>query len=160
MSKHPTDPHQPAQPDPAKDIPWIEVGPHRMRIVDDCVERIIHGPMNLEQVQAFERHQLPIYEKYAYSLTLTDCHQAAGMSADARRYVALQARLHPERIYCSALYGCSTLTVAVSTLVTRAITLFSGKPQYLEICRDEDSARAYLDEFRRTFQRKLGETPR
>lgn len=70
----------PQRPDP----PWTQVGPHRIRVVDDCVERVIDGPMTLEQVQAFERVQLPIHEQYEYALTLSDCHKAAGMSADAR----------------------------------------------------------------------------
>lgn len=153
MSKTSRDREPAVLPPQRADPPWTQVGLHRIRVVDDCVERVIDGPMTLEQVQAFERVQLPIHEQYEYALTLSDCHKAAGMSADARRYVAQQARLHPERIYFSALYGCSTLTIAVSTLVMRAITLISGKPQYLEICRDEASARERLAAFRASWQR-------
>lgn len=144
----------------AHDPPWSQLGLHRIRVVHDTVEWILDGPVSLTELQQFEQFQHQVERTFQYVLILVDCHKAGGISPQARRYVAEQTKLRPDLKTFSALYGCSPMIVALSTLVVRAITLFSGRPHPVEICRDEASAREHMAAFRQTFQRKLGETPR
>lgn len=79
------------------------------------------------------------------------------------RHLASKPRpLHPDApaedeaangVSFSALYGCSLMVMSLSALVVRAASLFSGKPQSVEIFRDEASARFGLAAFRRTLQK-------
>jgi hypothetical protein len=150
MSSPAADPPEPALATPSRPVAWQQVGAHRVRTVDDCVEWQINGPMSLSELQAIERHHLDVMDQYGYWMALVDCEHAGGLEPVARRYVAEQARLHPNRIAMSALYGCSPTVVALSTLVCRAVKLFSGKLHPVEICSDEASARACLAAFRKT----------
>ncbi len=129
---------------------WQTIGAHRIRVIDDCIEWILDGPLSLAELQAIEMSQMVVNEKYGYWLSLVDCHKAGGMGPDVRRYIAEQSRLRPGLVNLSALYGCSAMVVALTTLISRATALFSGKPQSVEICRDEASARACLAVFRKT----------
>lgn len=144
----------------AHDPPWSQLGLHRIRVVHDTVEWILDGPVSLTELQQFEQFQYQIERTFRYVLILVDCHNASGISPQARRYAAEQTKLHPNLKTFSALYGCSPMIVALSTLVVRAITLFSGRPHPVEISRDEASAREQLAAFRRKFQADLGKPPR
>lgn len=128
---------------------WQQFGPHRVRKVDDCVEMILDGPLLLPEMLAIEKLQFAANEQYGYWLSLVDCHKLGGIGPDTRRYIAERSRLNPDHVTMSALYGCSTMVMALTTLISRATALISGKPQPLEIFRDEASARACLAAFRR-----------
>lgn len=153
MSNTSIDQPEPIGASSASDVLWQRVGAHRVRIVNDCVEWVLNGPLSLAELQAIERNQIQVEEKYLYWVSLVDCHNAGGIEAPARRHVAVQARLHPDRVSFSALYGCSLMVMSLSALVVRAASLFSGKPQSVEIFRDEASARFGLAAFRRTLQK-------
>ncbi|MBL8632412.1 MAG: hypothetical protein JNM40_04260 [Myxococcales bacterium] len=128
---------------------WQQIGTHRVRKVDDCVEMILNGPLLLPEMLAIEKLQFAANDQYGYWLSLVDCHNMDGIGPDTRRYIAERSRLHPHHVTLSALYGCSPMVLALTTLISRATALISGKPQPIEIFRDEASARACLATFRK-----------
>lgn len=140
--------------------PWLPLGLHRVRVVHDTVEWILNGPVSLAELQQVGQFQHQVERTFLYVLILVDCHKAGGISPQARRYAAEQTKLQPNLKTFSVLYGCSPMIVALATLVVRAITLFSGRPHPVEICRDEAAAREQMAAFRRSFQRARDDAPR
>lgn len=136
------------------DSAWRSVGSHSIRVVEDRVELCQRGIVTLADVLEYFRCVEGVSERYGYSLSLFDQHQAAGIEPGARSYMGQRSRVLSSPTALASI-GASLTLRTLARLIIRAINMMREPPLLIGFFATESEARAYLAKHRREFRADL-----
>src|SRR6187402_1085146 len=97
----------------------LKFGPNDVTVDNDLVASVSNGTPTLEDAQQFLDAVAEVEARHGQVVMLTDVSKGFAMSPEIRRLTVDWSKKH--RLVASALWGATTTTRAVLTLVTRAM---------------------------------------
>lgn len=120
------------------------VGPHRFRVDGDVIEVTMHGEVAVDDIKALQALVIEVLAARGRCYALADLAQMHGLSATARRQVAMWGQGEAERLTASVVIGSGFAMRTLITLTLNAIRLLSRAPVEVAFVSDESAGRAWI----------------
>lgn len=131
----------------------IQVGAHTLTFEEpDLMFMRVRGEINEQDARLMLAEQKKFSAGKPYVLGLSDISEFAGISPQARKFIAKESATFPFR--GGALIGASFQTRIMANLILTAIGLFLRKDNPMHFFETEKEARTWLEERRRVLARE------